>query len=125
MKKILVACAAVVAFSVAAPAEGLPKLSDFLSSCYRDNGACRVKLKDYINAGETQKIICRPEGTSVNEAVSEMLSWLRKDENYPAALKDQPFDDGLYEASQKLYPCKPVEPPPPPPPAPAEAPPAQ
>jgi hypothetical protein len=122
MKKVLWACAAAAVLAVAAPAEDLPRLSDFLSSCYRDNGACQQKIKNYIEASKTQHIICLPEDVSVREAASATLSWLRKEENYPASLKDQPFDDGLFEASTKLYPCKTEEPPPPPVPPPADAP---
>jgi hypothetical protein len=120
MKKVLWAFAAAAVLAVAAPAEELPKLSEFLSSCYRDNGTCQQKLKDYVLAAKNQHIICLPEDTSVRGAASEALSWLRKEENYPASLKDQPFDDGLYEATTKLYPCKTEEPPPPPVPPPAE-----
>lgn len=121
MKKIFVVCAAAAVLVTAAPAQDLPKLSEFLASCYRDNAVCRGKLKDYINAGETQKIICRPADVSINEATGEMLRWLRSDENYPAALKDAPYDDALFEAAKKLYPCKEDVPPPPPPPPPAPA----
>jgi hypothetical protein len=121
MKKILVACVALAAVFAAAPAQNLPKLSEFLSSCYRDSGACRTKLKDYVNAADSQKIICRPKDASVSDAVSEMLRWLRTEENYPATLKDAPFDDALYEAATKLYPCKAETPPP----TPVEPPPAE
>lgn len=118
MKKILLACAAAAVWAMPAPAQSMPKLSDFLAGCYRDSGACRVKLKDYIVAGETQKILCRPKDVSVSEAVSDMLRWLRSDETHPASLNDQPFDDGLYEAAIKLFPCQQeAAPPPPPPPA--------
>lgn len=118
MNKVLLACAAAAAMLSAAPAEDLPKLSEFLTTCYRDNAACMQKIKNYVEAAKSQKIICLPEDTTVREAANETLSWLRKEENYPAALKDQPFDDGLYEATSKLYPCKSAEPQPPvPPPA--------
>lgn len=123
MKKVMWACAAAAVLAVAAPAEELPKLSEFLTSCSRDNGACQQKIKDYVQAAKTQHIICLPEDVSVRGAAGEALSWLRKEENYPASLKDQPFDDGLYEATTKLYPCKAAEEPPPPPvPPPAEPP---
>jgi hypothetical protein len=121
MKKVLLACAAVAAMAVAAPAEELPKLSEFLSSCYRDNGACQQKIKNYVEAAKNQHIICLPQDVSVREAASETLSWLRKDEN-TTSLDQQPFDDGLYAATTKLYPCKIEEPPPPPVPPPSDAP---
>jgi hypothetical protein len=116
MNKVLLACAAAAALLSAAPAEDLPKLSEFLTSCYRDNGVCMQKIKNYVEAAKGQKIICLPEDTSVREAANATLSWLRKDENYPASLSAQPFDDGLYEATVKLYPCKSAEPAPPVPP---------
>jgi hypothetical protein len=119
MKKMFWACTTAVVLTVAASAEDLPKLSDFLSSCYRDNGACQQKIKDYVVASTSQHIICLPQDVSVREAASETLRWLRKDEN-SASLRDQPFDDGLYEASTKLYPCKAEEPPPPPVPPPSD-----
>lgn len=123
MKKVVLACAAIGALAVAAPAQDLPTLSQFLSNCYRDNAACRTKLKDYVRAGTQQHIICLPEDTSESEAASEMLRWLRDEKTHPATLNDGPFDDGLYEAATKLYPCAAPEPPPPPPPADPNAPP--
>lgn len=122
MKKVLLACAAAAAMFCAAPAQDLPKLSEFLSSCYRDNGACQQKIKSYVDAAKTQHFICVPQDVSTREAASATLSWLRKEENYPAAMKDQPFDDGLYEATTKLYPCKTEAAPPPPVPPPADQP---
>lgn len=122
MKKVLLAAAAVAAMSAAAPAEELPKLSEFLTSCYRDNGACLTKIKNYVEAAKSQKIICLPEDTSLREASSDTLRWLRAAGNYPPSLSDQPFDDGLYEATSKLYPCKTEATPPPPVPPPADQP---
>jgi hypothetical protein len=121
MKRVLWTCAAAI-LTAAASAEELPKLSEFLSSCYRDNGACQQKIKDYVGAAKSQHIICMPDDVSTREAAGATLNWLRKEENYPASLKDQPFDDGLYEATTKLYPCKSTEPPPPPVPPPADTP---
>jgi hypothetical protein len=121
MKYVLWACAAAAVLTDAAPAEDLPKLSDFLSSCYRDNGACQQKIKNYVEAAKTQHIICLPQDVSVREAASETLSWLRKDEN-TTSLVQQPFDEGLYAATAKLYPCKTEEPPAPPVPPPADDP---
>jgi hypothetical protein len=123
MKKVLLAFAAMAAMFAAAPAEDLPKLSDFLTSCYRDNGACTQKIKSYVDAAKRQNFICVPGDVSTREAASATLHWLRTDGNYPASLSEQPFDDGLYEATTKLYPCKTeATPPPPPVPPPAEPP---
>jgi hypothetical protein len=122
MKKVLWASVAVVALSVPAPAEELPKLSEFLTVCYRDNTACMQKIKNYIEAAKSQKIICLPADTSVREAAADTLSWLRKDDNVTPALAASPFDDGLYEATTKLYPCKSEQPAQPPVPPPAEPP---
>lgn len=118
MNKVLLASAAAMILITAAPAQEIPTLSQFLSSCYRDSGACRTKMKDYITASETQKIICLPKDVSVSEAISSTLSWLRSDSTHPAALNDGPFDDALFEATTKLYPC--AAPPAPPVPPPAE-----
>lgn len=125
MKKVFWACLATAALSAAAPAQELPKLSEFLSGCYRDNTACMQKIKNYIEAAKNQKIICLPSDVSIRGASSDTLSWLRKDANVPQSLADQPFDEGLYEATSKLYPCKSEEPSAPPVPPPAEPAPAQ
>ena len=117
MKRILLACAACAAVTVAAPAQELPKLSLFLSQCYRDSTVCRAKLHDYIIAADTQKSICRPADQSVSTAVSDMLSWLRDSDKRPAALEDQPYDDAFWAAATALWPC--AAPPPVPEPAPA------
>ena len=121
MKKVLWASAAAVVLFASAPAEELPKLSEFLTSCYRDNGACQQKVKTYIEAAKGQKIICLPEDVSTREAASATLRWLRTEGNYPAALSEQPFDDGLYEATAKLYPCKTEGTPQPPVPPPTDS----
>lgn len=124
MKKILLALVASAAMVTATSAQGLPTLSQFLSGCYRDSNACRLKLKDYVTAAQTQKNICIPEGTSISEAVSETLRWLRSEDTRAATMKDGPFDDGLFAATTTLYPCKEEAPPPPPPAPPADQPPA-
>ena len=117
MKKTFLAGAACAAFLTAAPAQEMPKLSEFLSNCYHDSDYCRLKLKDYINAAQSQNVFCLPEGTSVSEAANDTLHWLRSDDSHDQSLDDAPLDDALYRATKTLYPCKP--PPPPPPPAPA------
>jgi hypothetical protein len=124
MMKMLLAFVAGAAVVTSAYAQGLPTLSQFLSGCYRDSGACKMKLKDYVTAAQAQKNICIPEGTSINEAVSETLRWLRSEDTRAPTLKDGPFDDGLFAATTTLYPCKEEAPPPPPPPPPADQPPA-
>jgi hypothetical protein len=126
MKKVFWACLAAATLSAAAPAQELPKLTEFLSSCTRDNTTCMQKIKNYIEAAKNQKMICLPADVSVRSASSGTLSWLRKDANVPQSLADQPFDEGLYEATSKLYPCKSEEEPPAPPvPPPAESAPQQ
>jgi len=116
MKGIFLASAACAAFLTAAAAQEMPKLSDFLANCYRDTNYCRVKLKDYLTAAQSQNIVCLPEDTSVGEAANDTLRWLRSSDSHDQSLKDAPLDDAFYRATQTLYPCKP---PPPPPPAPA------
>lgn len=107
MKSMLLACAALVALTSVAPAQNLPTLSQFLGQCFRDGQVCRQKLKDYVGASVSQKTMCLPPDVSQKEAAGEMLQWLRDDESHPAALNDAPYDDALYEATQKLYPCAP------------------
>jgi hypothetical protein len=128
MKRILLACAASAAFIMAAPAQEVPKLSDFLRSCFRDPNACRMKLKDYIVAADTQNIICRPSDMSLNEASGDMLRWLRTDDSHGKSLNDAALDDAFYLASTSLWPCKPPSEPAAPPatdqPAPAQPAPA-
>lgn len=123
MKKILLVLVAGAAMVTPASAQELPTLSQFLASCSRDTGACKVKLKDYVTAAQSQQNICIPDGVSINQAVSETLRWLKYDTTRAPTLKDGPFDDGLFAATTTLYPCK-EEAPPPPPPPPADQPPA-
>lgn len=112
MKKMVWGCATAAAFLfVAAPAQEVPKLSEFLLTCSRDSSACKLKLKDYVTAANSQKSICLPQDVSTTEAAGALLRWLRSDDT-PAALKDAPFDDGLYEGATKLYPCVAAVPPP-------------
>ncbi|MDR3528058.1 MAG: hypothetical protein P4L57_12350 [Rhizomicrobium sp.] len=123
MKKMVLGCAATAALLlVAAPAQDVPKLSEFLLSCSRDSSACRMKLKDYVTAAVTQKSICLPKDVSVNEGGGDILRWLRSDDTHPAAMRDEPFDDALYEAATKLFPCAPPPPPEAPPAPPTDQP---
>lgn len=119
MKKILLACAALVAFAGPAPAQELPTLSAFLTNCYHDNTVCRAKMRDYVNAADRQKSICRPADQSVNEAGSALLSWLRSDAR-PESMSDEPYDEALWTGASTMWPCKAPDPPPPPPPAPTD-----
>jgi hypothetical protein len=130
MRRILLACAASAAFSMAAPAQEMPKLSLFLGNCFRDSNVCRMKLKDYIRASDTQHIICRPEDMSLNEASGDMLRWLRDKSTKDGAFGETPIDDAFYQASIALWPCQPppeppAAPPPAAPPPPAPPPPEQ
>lgn len=116
MKAIWLGCAAAVFLVLpAAQAQEVPKLRDFLMGCSRDTAPCKLKLKDYVTAANTQKIICLPKDVSTNEASGDVLRWLRSDAAEP--LKDAPYDDALFEAATKLYPCAADSVPPPPPPA--------
>jgi hypothetical protein len=127
MKKVLGVMAVLLATATAAPAEELPKLSEFLMSCTRDVTQCSQKVKNYVEAAKNQKLICLPEDVSVREASNATLSWLRSSDNVSEQLRQGPFDDGLYEATNALYPCKSAEtaqPPVPPPAEPAAAPPS-
>ena len=124
MKKTLLGAALVIVAApfLAASAQDLPKLSDFLSKCSRDSSGCRSKVKDFVTASVSQKSICLPKDVSIYDAVTETLRWVKASDTHAQSLNDAPFDDGLYEATTKLYPCAPPEPAPPAEPA---APPAQ
>lgn len=127
MKKMVLGCAAAAALMVGASAQNVPKLSEFLLSCSRDSGPCKLKVKDFVTAATSQKSICLPKDISISEASTAVLRWLKSDE-ITATMKEEAFDDALYDASIKLYPCAPAVPPPEPPPpadAPAAAPPPQ
>lgn len=121
MKMVFGILAACAAFAVAAPAQDLPKLSEFLASCARDQTQCSQKIKNYVEAAKTQKIICLPEDVSVREGSSATLSWLRSSDNITDQMRQEPFDDALYAATTKLYPCKSEEPQPPVPPPSADS----
>ncbi|HUO99508.1 MAG TPA: hypothetical protein VMU01_12625 [Rhizomicrobium sp.] len=105
MRKILLAIGACAAFAVAAPAQDLPPLAEFLTLCYRDSTTCRAKLSDYIDAADTQKSICRPAGQSVREAVTAMLDWMRMSDQRPAGLERKPYDEAFWIASSTMWPC--------------------
>jgi len=114
MKKAVLGCFAVAAmvFSVpqtmfVASAQDLPKLSEFLAKCYRDSASCKNRTKDFVAASVSQKSICLPKDVSINEAVSETLRWVKAEDTHPAAMNDAPYDDALYAATTKLYPCEP------------------
>jgi hypothetical protein len=119
MKKVLGFFAVCAAITVAAPAQDLPKLSEFLMTCARDQMQCSQKIKNYVEASKTQKIICLPDDVSVREGASATLSWLRSSDNVSDQMRQEPFDDALYEATTKLYPCKSEEEPQPPVPPPS------
>jgi hypothetical protein len=121
MRRILLVAAASAAFIMAAPAQEMPKLSLFLGNCFRDSNACRIKLKDYVVASDTQHIICRPKDMSLNEAAGDMLRWLRDKSANDPAFGATAMDDAFYVASTAMWPCQPPpEPPPPPAPPPPE-----
>jgi dGTP triphosphohydrolase len=109
MKRMLLACVTVAAFAEAAPAQDLPTLSRFLITCSRESEACRVKMKDYVRAAVSQHSMCLPKDVSDREAISEILDWLRDDNTHPESLNDAPYDDAIYAATQKLYPCEPPQ----------------
>lgn len=117
LKSVLGIAVGTVLLVSAAPAQPMPKLTEFLLSCSRDSGPCRAKVKDFVTASVTQKAICLPKDVSINQATSEAQSWLRSDAAQP--LREQPYDDALFEGVSKLYPCAPPEPAPVPPAAPA------
>jgi hypothetical protein len=125
MRRILLVCAATAAFIMAAPAQEMPKLSLFLGSCFRDSNACRMKLKDYIVASDTQHIICRPKDMSLNEASGDMLHWLRDKSTADQAFNEMAMDDAFYLASTALWPCQPPPEPPSAPPPEQQAPPPE
>lgn len=107
MRPIVLACAfAVIAAAPETRAADVQTLSAFIHDCDRSEVVCRAKLRDYLTAAETQHMICRPEGDSLNESVSEMLRWLRHDGSENDDLYRGPYDDALWAAASTLWPCK-------------------
>lgn len=114
MMKSLPGLAAGAALLVSAAwAQAVPTLTEFRLACGRDSSTCRLKVRDFVNASVSQKTICLPKDTSINEATSQLQNWMRSDAAEP--LKGEAYDDALYEGSNKLFPCAPPEQPPAPP----------
>ncbi|GAA0548769.1 hypothetical protein FHS83_001035 [Rhizomicrobium palustre] len=104
MKTFLIASAALsVVLLASASAQSIPTLSEYLTACTRDTTTCRLKMKDYVVNALAAKVICLPKNVSETDAGSEMLSWLRS--SAADKLSKEPYDDALYEAAVKLYPC--------------------
>jgi hypothetical protein len=106
MKYVLACLAASAVLATATPAQPLPKLSEFLTSCYRDATTCRGKIRDFVTTADAQHVICRPQDISVNQSISDILAWLRSDSTHPDALNEEPFDEGLAQATDALYRCR-------------------
>jgi hypothetical protein len=96
------ACAAVAG---TANAQDTRTLQQFLRSCNSSSAACRDNLHDYIEAADSQGMICKPKGVSYNEAVEQSLDWLRRQGDQDQALAQGNAEDGEWTAISTLYPC--------------------
>ncbi|HUO97489.1 MAG TPA: hypothetical protein VMU01_02410, partial [Rhizomicrobium sp.] len=91
--------------AASAQAQDSRTLSQFLHSCNANYAACRNDLHDYIEAADTQGMICKPKSMSYNEAVARSLDWLRERDFSDQALADGNAEDGEWAAISTLWPC--------------------
>jgi hypothetical protein len=96
------ACAALVG---TANAQDTRTLQQFLRSCNSSAANCRDNLHDYIEAADTQGMICKPKDVSYGRAVDQSLDWLRRQGDQNQALADGNVEDGEWTAISTLYPC--------------------
>ena len=96
------ACCAVLG---TANAQDTRTLQEFLRSCNMNSANCRDNLHDYIEAADTQGMICKPKDVSYGEAVSQSLDWLRQKGDADQTLAQGNAEDGEWTAISTLYPC--------------------
>ncbi len=108
MKKIILAAAAAAALIATdgAMATDTRTLSEFLMACGRDSRTCRLNLEDYLRAARDQGFVCLPQDLSLERAVGQELSWLRKQREADAALNNGNVEDAQWTAINALWPCK-------------------
>lgn len=106
MNKIVIAAALTCAALIgSANAQDTRTLQQFLRSCSSNYAACRDNLHDYIEAADSQGMICKPKNVSYNEAVAQSLDWLRQKGDADASLAGGNAEDGEWTAISTLYPC--------------------
>ena len=105
MRIVMAAALASAALIGTAHAQDTRTLQEFLRSCNTNFAACRDNLHDYIEAADTQGMICKPKSVSYNEAVAQSLDWLRQKGDQDAALAGGNAEDGEWTAISTLYPC--------------------
>lgn len=96
-----VTCAALIG---SANAQDTRTLQEFLRGCNMNYAACRDSLHDYIEAADTQGMICKPKTMSYNDAVAQSLDWLRQ-KGDDATLAKGSYEDGEWTAISTLWPC--------------------
>ena len=107
MNRIVIAAALTCAALIGtANAQDTRTLQEFLRSCNSNYAACRDNLHDYIEAADTQGMICKPKGISYNEAVAQSLDWLRQKGDADPSLAQGNAEDGEWSAISTLYACK-------------------
>lgn len=106
MNRIVIAAAlACAALLGPSQAQDTRTLQEFVRSCNMNNAACRDNLHDYIEAADTQGMICKPKNMSYNEAVAQSLDWLRDKGIQDQTLASGNAEDGEWAAISALYPC--------------------
>ena len=114
MKKIVLAAAVAAALigTDGAAATDTRSLSEFLMACGRDARVCHGNLEDYLRAAKDQGFVCLPADLSLERAVREELTWLRKQNAADEALSKGFAEDAQWAAVNALWPCKKDEAPP-------------
>jgi hypothetical protein len=106
MNRIIIAaalgCAALIG---TAHAQDTRTLQQFLRSCSSNYAGCRDNLHDYLEAADSQGMICKPKSMSYNEAVAQSLDWLRQKGDADPTLATGNAEDGEWTAISTLYPC--------------------
>ena len=106
MNRIVIAAALTCAALVGtANAQDTRTLQQFLRSCNTSASACRDNLHDYIEAADSQGMICKPKDVSHNRAVDQSLDWLRRKGDQDQALAQGNAEDGEWTAISSLWPC--------------------
>ena len=108
MKKIVLAAAVAAALvgTNGAAATDMRTLSEFIMACGRDARVCHGNLEDYLRAARDQGFVCLPADLSLEKAVDQELSWLRRQNAADEALSKGFAEDAQWAAINALWPCK-------------------
>lgn len=99
------AAAAVAALVMAIPAHGTGArmmLSDFMQQCLVYPGYCEGINGSYITNAENAKSICVPKSMSHEQAVKDMMSWMKKQADKGKSIS---LDNAQWDAVNALFPC--------------------